>query len=246
MLEIKNISKTFESGSQKIEAIQNVSLTIKDTQFVSLVGPSGCGKTTLLKMIAGLVAPTRGGIFLHHKKITEAGARLGLVPQNFSLFPWLTVQENITFSLKIKKVDVGARQKIIAHYVHITGLREVANLYPKNLSGGMAQRVAIARTLANNPEILLLDEPFGALDVQTRTKLQNFFVPLWEQERKTIVLVTHDIAEAIYLSDVVYVMTKRPMRLKRYFVIPFPRPRLPELRLKKEFFDLTNEIMREI
>ncbi len=246
MLELNNVSKTYTQNSQQVEAVKNLNLSVKEREFIALVGPSGCGKTTLLKIIAGLVCASSGEIILDGKKILNPGKDRGLVFQQFTLFPWLTVRENISFGLDLQKLDSKKKTEIVNHYLGVTGLQDFAEFYPKNLSGGMQQRVAIARTLANSPKILLMDEPFGSLDSQTRSQMQEFLTKLWESERHTILFITHDVGEAAFLADTVYVLSKRPMEIKNTFSVPFARPRIHTLKHTKEFFDFENRITREL
>ena len=246
MLEIKNISKIYDSGRQQIEAISNLSFKVGEKQFIALVGPSGCGKTTLLKIVAGLLTSTSGEVLLDRKKILGPEKERGLIFQNFNLFPWLTVRENISFGLDLQQLENAKKKEIVEHYLQITGLLDFSEFYPKNLSGGMQQRVAIARTLANDPKILLMDEPFGSLDSQTRSQMQEFLIKIWEIEQKTILFVTHNINEAIFLADKIYVLTKRPMLIKRMFKVPFPRPRTNALKRTKDFFEFEGKISQEL
>ncbi len=246
MLKISNISKTYDNNGQLIEAVKDVSLTIEDRQFVALVGPSGCGKTTLLKIIAGLVEASSGEVILDGKKILEPDKERGMIFQGFSLFPWLTIKENIAFGLNLQSLSAQKKKTIIQQYLSITGLSDFANAYPKNLSGGMQQRLAIARTLANDPKVLLMDEPFGSLDSQTRSRMQEFLTKLWEDDRKTILFVTHDVEEAIFLADTVYLLSQRPAQIKQVFKVPFDRPRLHELKYSQEFFKLEKEIAKQL
>lgn len=242
MLQIKSLSKTYEELKKSIEVIRNLNINIKEKEFVVFVGPSGCGKTTLLKCVAGLIRPTKGEINLNNKNITKPDKDIGIVFQDFSLFPWLTVRENIEFGLKLKNLSKKKIDKVVDYYLEITGLKNFAGVYPKSLSGGMKQRVAIARTLANNPKIILMDEPFGSLDNLTRNKMQEFLTELWEKEDKTIIFVTHDVEEAIFLADKVHVLSKRPMTFIKTFKIPFKRLRKHGLKQTKQFFDLRNKI----
>lgn len=246
MLELKNLIKTYFHNDRAVEAIKKVNLSVKDREFVALVGPSGCGKTTLLKIIAGLSQATSGQVILDSAQITGPGKDRGMIFQSFSLFPWLTVKENIAFGLELQRIDQKKKDKILSHYLEVTGLEEFANAYPKNLSGGMQQRVAIARTLANNPKILLMDEPFGALDAQTRSQMQEFLTNLWDKEHKTIFFITHDVGEAVFLADKVYVLSKRPMQIKAVFEVPFERPRTHELKRTKKFFDFQQKVAEEL
>ncbi len=246
MLDIKSLSKHYTQNAARIDVIKNVDLLVKDREFIALVGPSGCGKSTLLKIISGLMGQTSGDIMLDGEKIIGPGKDRGLVFQSFTLFPWLTVRQNISFGLELQNMAAARKKEITDHYLEITGLAEFANFYPKNLSGGMQQRVAIARTLANDPKILLMDEPFGALDSQTRSQMQEFLTKLWEKEHKTIVFITHDVGEAVFLADTVYVLTDRPMQIKKVFTVPFPRPRLHGLKQTQEFFEFTNQVTKEL
>jgi ABC-type nitrate/sulfonate/bicarbonate transport system ATPase subunit len=246
MLKIGNLTKVYDNNGQLIEAVKDISLEIPDRRFIAFVGPSGCGKTTLLKIIAGLSEPSGGEVFLDEKKILEPNKERGMIFQNFSLFPWLTVRENISFGLNLQNLSEQKKNKIIEHYLSITCLADFANVYPKNLSGGMQQRVAIARTLANNPKVLLMDEPFGSLDSQTRSKMQEFLTKLWGSDKKTILFVTHDVEEAIFLADEVYLLSHRPAQIKQIFKVPFDRPRIHELKYSQEFFELEKKIAKHL
>lgn len=246
MLELKNVSKTYGENGRRIEVVDILNLSVENGTFVALIGPSGCGKSTLLKIVAGLTPATSGEIMLDGERITRPGKDRGLVFQQFTLFPWLTVRGNISFGLDLQKLDDKKKAEVIEHYLNVTRLADFAEFYPKQLSGGMQQRVAIARTLASNPKILLMDEPFGALDSQTRSRMQEFLTSLWETEKHTILFVTHDVQEAAFLADKVYVLTKRPTEIKQVFDVPFPRPRLHALKRAKEFFEFENAVAREL
>ncbi len=246
MLELKQITKTYGKNKSAFEAIKDLTFSVKEQEFVSIVGPSGCGKTTLLKIMSGLMQATSGEIILDGKSVSGPGKDRGLVFQQFTLFPWLTVRDNISFGLDLQKMDRKKKGTLVNHYLEITGLADFASSYPKNLSGGQQQRVAIARMLANDPKVLLMDEPFGALDSQTRSAMQEFLVNLWEAEHKTIIFITHDVGEAVFLSDTVHVLSKSPTVIKKSFTIPFSRPRTHDLKFTKEFFDLEREISAEL
>ncbi|HCA67559.1 MAG: hypothetical protein A2249_03215 [Candidatus Jacksonbacteria bacterium RIFOXYA2_FULL_44_7] len=247
MLELKHITKVYNTEPRHlVEVISDLTLSVADGEFIALVGPSGCGKTTLLKMVAGLVPQTSGEIFLDKQAVSSPGKERGIIFQNFSLFPWLTVRDNIAFGLNLCKMDKQKKETAVNRYLRITGLEKFASFYPRNLSGGMQQRVAVARTLANNPRLLLMDEPFGSLDEQTRSLMQEFLIELWEKERKTVIFVTHDVREAIFLADTVYVTTPRPLAIKQKFAIPFARPRSHALKLTKEFFDWETRVAHAI
>lgn len=233
-------------GMPPVIALQNVSLMIGDGEFACIVGPSGCGKSTLLKAVAGLVRPTRGRILVGGRPVLGPGADRGMVFQSYTLYPWLTVRENIEFGLALRKIPRDERRRISERLLTLMGLDGFANAYPKALSGGMQQRVAIARALANDPEVLLMDEPFGALDAQTRTVMQELLTTIWEQYHKTVLFVTHDIDEAVFLGDVVYVMTARPGRIRARVVIDLPRPRTFETMTSEAFTKYRNRILAMI
>lgn len=247
MLEIKGLSVTYNNEGKKIvSALEDISLNIKRGEFISLVASSGAGKTTLLKIIAGLLQPTHGEIFFHGEKITGPSKDRGLVFQQFSLFPWLTARENVAFGLKLSgNFQKNWKQKTDA-ILDDFGLLEFADSYPKSLSGGMQQRVAIARTIVTDPEIILMDEPFGSLDSQTRSKMQEFLVSVYEKTKKTIIFVTHDIAEAVFLSNKVYVLTSRPAKVKSVYEIPFSRPRLHVLKHADDFAKLVVKVTSDL
>ena len=243
MLDVKKISKNYKNRDKVNRVIEEISFNIKKGDFVSFVGQSGCGKTTLLKLISGILKVDSGEIFVDDKKITKPDKNIGMVFQDFSLFPWLTVKENIEFGLKISNTNDKERNKIVEHYLNVTGLKEFVDTYPKSLSGGMKQRVAIARTLANKPKVILMDEPFGSLDSLTRSSMQEFLTNLWEKEHKTIIFVTHDVEEALFLSNRVYVLDKRPTKIKNEIEVNFIRPRKHILKHSKKFFDMKNKII---
>ncbi|QDF97617.1 nitrate ABC transporter ATP-binding protein [Azoarcus sp. DD4] len=227
MIEIQGLTKRFGSADgRKHLAIDDVNVSVAEGEFVSILGPSGCGKSTLLYMVGGFVAPSAGSIAVQGRPITGPGPDRGPVFQEFALFPWKTVLENVMYGLRqqgVAKAEAQARAEALLDMVH---LRAFADFYPKELSGGMRQRVAIARTLAYNPAILLMDEPFGALDAHTRTVLQNELLGIWERDRKTVLFVTHGVDEAVFLSDRVVVMTRAPGRIKKVVEIDLPRPRI--------------------
>lgn len=246
MLELKNISKYYANNGKKIEAIKNISLKAGNKKIIALVGPSGCGKTTLLKIIAGLLPSSSGEVILNGKIITEPNKKIGMIFQNFSLFPWLTVKENIAFGLNLQKISNEEKEKLVQYYLSIINLKDFANAYPKNISGGMQQRVAIARTLVNNPSLILMDEPFSSLDAQTRFDMQEFLLQLWENEKVTIIFVTHDVEEAIFLADEIIVLTARPAEIKNAFVIPFGKSRDMKIKYSHEFSGLKKAISKEL
>lgn len=229
-LRVENVCLRYQSpGGKTFAALENVSLSVPDQQFAVLVGPSGCGKSSLLYLTAGLAEPTSGAIYVGGKRVEGPGADRGMVFQGYTLFPWLNVRENIEFGLKRKGMPKGERQEIVDFYLAEVGLAPFAGHYPKQLSGGMMQRVAIARALANDPQILLMDEPFGALDAQTRSRMQELLLDIWTRIRTTVVFVTHDIDEALFLADRILVMSPRPGRFIEDLRLDFPRPRRASL-----------------
>lgn len=223
---IKNVSCIFKKEDKSsTEALKNVSFDVGDGEFVCLLGPSGCGKTTLLRIIAGLETRTSGDITLNGVSITGPDPKRGMVFQQYSLFPWRTVIDNVTFGLEMQGIDKTESRKHAEKYIELVGLKQFKNSYPYELSGGMQQRAAIARALANEPEVLLMDEPFGALDAQTRNILQDELLRIWEQRHVTFIFVTHSVDEAVVLSDRIVVMTARPGRIKEIIEVDLPRPR---------------------
>jgi ABC-type nitrate/sulfonate/bicarbonate transport system ATPase subunit len=242
-LQIQNLSKIYRTDGHEVVAVDEVSLAIRNQEFATILGPSGCGKSTLLRIVAGLVRPTRGVVRLDGQPIGGPGRDRGMVFQSYTLFPWLTVQENIQFGLELSGVPKADQEQIAREFVAKVGLRGFERAYPKALSGGMKQRVAIARALANNPAILLLDEPFGALDAQTRSLMQELLTGVWEELHKTILFVTHDVEEAIFLSDRVFVMTARPGRIKAEIHVSLERPRSYEVKASETFLTLKKQAL---
>ena len=222
-LQVQSVSKVFGSNGSSLAVLRDINLTISDGEFVCVVGGSGCGKTTLLRIIAGLEGNYSGSVFLGDAPILGPGLDRGLVFQDHRLLPWLTVEQNIAFG--ISSLPAAEKAAQIRHFVELVGLRGFEHSYPHQLSGGMAQRVAIARALAGNPKILLLDEPFGALDALTRIRMQQELLRIWRVQRTTMVLVTHDIDEAIYLADRIVIMSPRPGTIKRIIDVDLLRPR---------------------
>jgi NitT/TauT family transport system ATP-binding protein len=236
-----NLGRRFDSTLGSVDAIRNVSLTVARGEFVVIVGPSGCGKTTLLRLIAGLEQPTTGTLSLDG--VGEDGPTNAMVFQGRSVFPWLSVRDNVAYGLKLNGVGRRERQRITDELLSVVGLSRFARSYPHQLSEGMRQRVALARALAVNPDLLLLDEPFGALDEQTRFILQEELLRIWETTRKTVVFITHSIDEALTLADRVVVMTAQPGTIKAEVPIPFPRPReLASIRSDPNFARLFTQI----
>jgi NitT/TauT family transport system ATP-binding protein/sulfonate transport system ATP-binding protein len=244
ILRVESVSKQFPSKTGPVTALEPSSLTMHATELVSIVGPSGCGKSTLLHIVGGLIQPSGGTVFLNDVPVTEPGADRGMVFQAYTLFPWLTVRQNVQFGPKLRGVKKAERKALADHFLDAVGLHGFRDHYPKQLSGGMRQRVAIARALANSPRILLMDEPFGALDAQTRTVMQDLLLTIRQREKTTILFITHDIDEAVYLSDRIFVMTARPGRFKAEIAVPFGLDRDESLRTSPEFLDLRNQVYR--
>jgi NitT/TauT family transport system ATP-binding protein len=243
MLDILQLGKVFESSKEPVVALEDINLTVERGELAVIVGPSGCGKSTLLNIVAGLERETSGQAVLEGAPITCPGADRGMVFQSYTLFPWLTVRKNVEFGLRLKGVSKAERGNTARKYLNLVGLGDFENALPKELSGGMKQRVAIARVLANNPVMLLMDEPFGALDAQTRLLLQELLLDVWRQEQTTILFITHDIDEAILLADNVYIMSRRPGRIKAKIPIDIPRPRDHRNTLTPEFTAAKSQIM---
>ncbi len=247
-LVVEGVSRTFASGRGRppVKALQPIDLEVEANDFITILGPSGCGKSTLLRIVAGLEAPSEGRVLLDGKAVTRPGPDRGMVFQSYTLFPWLTVAENIAFVLRESRMAERERNDIIASYVDLVGLKGFENHWPKQLSGGMQQRTAIARALANDPEILLLDEPFGALDNQTRGLMQELLLGIWERRKKTVLFVTHDIEEAIFMASRVIVMTARPGSIKSDVAVDLPHPRHYTLKTSPEFSALKARLTEDI
>jgi len=224
---VQNISKTFSErkGGKTTEALRDISLEVNAGEFVCLVGPSGCGKTTLLKIVAGLETASNGRVYLDGKKVIAPGPACGLVFQEFALFPWRDVAGNVAFGPEVLKLSLSDQKWLTEKFLTLVGLDGNEHKYPAELSGGMKQRVAIARSLANNPEVLLMDEPFGSLDAQTRYLMQNELLRIWNEEKKAIIFVTHSVEEAVYLAERVVVMTAGPGSTKQIYPVNLSYPR---------------------
>jgi len=243
-LRIDNVALRFTpKGGGAVTALENISLDVENEEFSVIVGPSGCGKTSLLRLVAGLIEPSEGAVYLDGKAVTKPGKDRGMVFQSYTLFPWLRVQENVEFGLKVAGIEAAERRRIALRYIAEVGLEGFERAYPKQLSGGMMQRVALARALANDPEVLLMDEPFGALDSQTRSLMQELLLKIWEHAHKTVLFITHEIDEAILLGDRVYVMTARPGRIKEEVDIDIARPRSVEVLTSEKFISIKRRIM---
>lgn len=243
-LQAIDLTKIYEDGKKGlVTAIDHVNLEVKDGEFVMIVGPSGCGKTTLINILGGLNTATSGEVLLDGKPVEGPGADRGMVFQGYSLFPWLSVQKNVEFGLKMKKMPKAERAAQAKKYIDLVGLTGFENALPKQLSGGMKQRVAIARTLANEPEILLMDEPFGALDAQTRVVMQELLADISKKTQTTILFITHDIDEAVLLGDRIYVMSRRPGTIREVLDVNIPGVRSHESLVLPEFLATKKKIM---
>ena len=243
LIEVDGFGLSFETMEGPVQAVCDVSLTIQPGEFVSVIGPSGCGKSTLLNALAGFLKPTTGSVMVDHQTVSGPGAERGVVFQQYSLFPWKTVRENVEFGLKMRGMGKLERRSAARTLLGLAGLSAFENHYPEKLSGGMKQRVGIVRALATGPRILLLDEPFGALDAQTRLIMQQILTNMWQQLKTSVLFVTHDIDEAIFLSDRIYVMTARPGRIKAEIMVPLARPRETAVALSSEFLGLRRGLM---
>jgi NitT/TauT family transport system ATP-binding protein len=246
-LRIRDVTVAFRTRrGGEVVAIDRLSLDVADRAIVSIVGPSGCGKSTLLRLVAGLIRPSSGEIWLDGHQVTDPGADRGMVFQMYTLFPWLTVHGNVEFGPRLRGVPEAQRREVAGRFIQMVGLTGFEHAYPKELSGGMMQRVAIARALANDPEVLLMDEPFGALDAQTRAFMGELLLDIWQKTLKTILFVTHDIEEALFLGDRVYVMTARPGRFRAEVSLALPRPRTLEVTTSEEFVDAKRRVLAMI
>ena len=244
---INNVSLQFDSKRVgTVVALDGLTLEVPENQFAVIVGPSGCGKSSLLYLIAGLLQSTGGECLLDGRVLSAPGADRGMVFQSYSLFPWLTVRKNVEFGLSLRRIPAAERKERAAHYIEAVGLRGFEDAYSGQLSGGMKQRVAIARALANDPEVLLMDEPFGALDSQTRAIMQELLVDVWEKDQKTVLFVTHDIDEALFLGDVVHVMSSRPGRIIDSVAVELERPRHYEIVTSNRFIEMKRRIMANL
>lgn len=245
-LKIDNVKKIYNSRNGEMIALNGVNLDIAENEFICVVGPSGCGKSTLLNIIAGLLEPSSGAVYCDGKQVTGTGTERGVVFQQYALFPWMTVKKNVMFGLNLQGIKGAEAEEKAMKYIKMVQLEDFLNHYPKELSGGMKQRVAIARAYAVNPSVLLMDEPFGALDAQTRTQLQSELLVTWEAERKTCFFITHDVDEAIILAQKVIIMSARPGRIKEIVDINIPYPRTQETKMSPEFLDLKNHIWGQV
>ncbi len=235
-----HVSVRFPTANGEVRVVDDVSYSISDREFVSVIGPSGCGKTTMMNIVAGFLQPTSGSVTLDGKPIAGPGPDRGVIFQDYGVFPWLTVKENIAFGLKLaaNRVGTAEREEICQRYMQLMGLSDFAGSWPRMLSGGMRQRLAIARAYAVKPQFLLMDEPFGALDAQTRTAMQDLLLQVLAAEGKTVMLITHSVEEAVYLSNRIIVMTARPTQIREIIEVPFTYPRDESLHERREFGEL--------
>ena len=244
----EGVSLEFPTARGMLRVVDDVTYDIREGEFVAVIGPSGCGKTTMMNMLAGFITPTRGRVLLDGKPVDGPGPERGVIFQEYGVFPWLTVRDNIAFGMRLRanrkpSEDVVA---VCERYMQLMGLSDFANAYPKTLSGGMRQRLAIARAYAVRPEFLLMDEPFGALDAQTRSNMQNLLLQVLETERKTVMLITHSVEEAIYLASKIVMVTARPARVREIIEVPFPYPRDERLHERPEFGELRSHIREAV
>jgi NitT/TauT family transport system ATP-binding protein len=239
-----HVSLSFETAKGRLNVVEDVSYEIHEGDFIAVIGPSGCGKTTMMSMLGGFQKPTTGQVLFDGAPVAGPGPKRGVIFQEYGVFPWLTVKQNIAFGLQLKanRVAAAEREQICAHYLGLMGLADFANSYPKHLSGGMRQRLAIARAYAVKPQFLLMDEPFGALDAQTRANMQNLLLKVLATEDKTVMLITHSVEEAIYLASRIVVVTARPARIKEIIDVPFAYPRDESIQERPEFGELRGRI----
>lgn len=246
-LEVREICKSYSNRGKELVVLEKINFQLDPREFVCLVGVSGCGKSTLLNIVAGLTAPSAGQVLVDGQAVTgRPGSDRGMVFQGYTLYPWLTVSQNIAFGLQLRKMSKAEQRERVAYYLNVVGLTQFAKAYPKQLSGGMKQRVAIARALANEPEVLLMDEPFGALDAQTKEQMQQFLLELWEQTHTTVLMITHDVEEAIFLSQRIYVMSSHPGRLQLEIPVNLPANRHLEIKLSSEFVEIKRQILHAL
>ena len=242
-LEVNHLYKSFVARPRSIVALEAINLHVDTGEFVCVVGASGSGKSTLLRLVAGLETPTSGEILVDGIRVTGPGADRGMVFQNYTLYPWMNVAQNVGFGLKLRGISARERQQQVAYYLDVVGLTKFAQSLPKELSGGMKQRVAIARALASRPKILLMDEPFGALDVQTKETMQEFMLDLWRRTQTSILMITHDVEEAAFLAQRIYVLTAHPGRVQREMNLNWPIDRTYTFKRNSDFQDCREEIM---
>jgi len=245
-ISVKGVTKVFSSKRGEVTALKDLSLDIRDGEFLVIVGASGCGKSTLLNLVAGFDSATHGEVLLDGRPVTGITPECGMIFQQYALFPWKTVQENVEFGLKMKRMPRSERKERAAKFIDLVGLNGFEKTYPHHLSGGMKQRVSIARSLANNPQVMLLDEPFAALDAMTRQVLQEQLVRIYEKHRKTIIFITHSIDEALLLSSRIVVMTARPGRIAQEITNDLPHPRNADVQLSDRYLELKRHIWSSV
>ncbi|WP_248305328.1 ABC transporter ATP-binding protein [Devosia sp. 1566] len=245
-MDFSDVGRVFGVPDGRFVALENFNLQVFDGEFVTVVGPSGCGKSTAMNIAAGLLKPSSGQCLVDGKAVEGPGPERGVIFQQYALFPWLTVRQNVEFGLKLKGVERAERRRISDHYIGLVGLSDFADALPKQLSGGMKQRCAIARAYAVDPQVLLMDEPFGALDALTRVRMQNQLLDTWMRERRTVMFITHDVDEAVYLANRVVVMASRPGRLQEIIEVDLPYPRNDEIRLSPQFAAIRNQVWHAV
>ncbi len=245
-ISFQQTSCTFMINGNEFAAVNDVNLDIEDREFVTVVGPSGCGKSTILNMAAGLVRPTGGTVLVDGEPVLKPGPERGVIFQQYALFPWMSVRDNVEFGLRLQKVSRDKRRQQAQHFIDLVGLHDFADSLPKTLSGGMKQRCAIARAYAVNPSILLMDEPFGALDALTRVHMQDQLLQAWSAERRTVMFVTHDVDEAVYLANRVIVMAARPGRIHQVIDVNLAYPRTEQIRLSPQFAEIRNQVWHAV
>lgn len=241
-----NVTRRFDLRDNTFVALDRFSLDVADGEFITVVGPSGCGKSTALNIAAGLLAPSDGEVLVDGHTVEGPGPERGMIFQQYALFPWLTVRENVEFGLRVKGEPAVRRREKASYFIDLVGLGDFADALPKTLSGGMKQRCAIARAYAVDPSVLLMDEPFGALDALTRVQMQDQLLETWSRERRTVMFITHDVDEAVYLANRVIVMAARPGRLKEIITVDLPYPRTEEIRLSTEFTAIRNRVWHAV
>ena len=245
-ISFRDVSRHFGETDRAFVALDRLNLDIADGEFVTVVGPSGCGKSTAMNIAAGLLDASQGEVLVDGRSVHGPSPERGVIFQQYALFPWLSVRENVEFGLKIKRISAAERRRISDHFIDLVGLKDFADALPKTLSGGMKQRCAIARAYAVNPTILLMDEPFGALDALTRVHMQEQLLDTWSRERRTVMFITHDVDEAVYLANRVIVMAARPGRLHKIIPVGLPYPRTEAMRLSPEFASIRNQVWHSV
>ncbi len=245
-ISFQNVTRRFGDDQNAFIALDRLNLDIADGEFVTVVGPSGCGKSTAMNIAAGLMTASEGQVLVDGRPVSGPSPERGVIFQQYALFPWLTVRQNVEFGLRIKRISAAERRRIADHFIDLVGLKDFADALPKTLSGGMKQRCAIARAYAVNPIILLMDEPFGALDALTRVQMQDQLLDTWSRERRTVIFITHDVDEAVYLANRVIVMAARPGRLHKIIPVDLPYPRTEEIRLSPAFAEIRNQVWHAV